>query len=170
MTRRLPVRGGLLAAGAAAALLAGVFAVVPKPAGASASSRVCGPMQHVLDAKGTPVPPVDARQPVLLVHGFNGSPSSTWNGSKLAAELEAPGSGFFVGRFDYSYQNNLNQQWVTDTRISGTAGQPGQLADVIDCMARRYRPGSRSWPSPATCPGRLTNSTSRGSTRAATGW
>lgn len=139
MTRRLLPRGGLLAASAAVALLAGGLAMVPGTAGASASSPVCGPMQHVLDANGTPVPPVDARQPVLLVHGFNGSPSSTWDGSGLAAELAAPGSGFFVGRFDYSYQDDLNQQWVTDARISGTTGQPGQLADVIGCMAQESR-------------------------------
>jgi pimeloyl-ACP methyl ester carboxylesterase len=110
------------------------------PAGAAASSPVCGPMQHVLDANGQSVPPVDAMQPVLLVHGFNGSPSSTWNGDGgIAATLEARGSGFFVGRFDYSYEDNLNQQWVTDPRISGTSTQPGQLADVIDCMAQESR-------------------------------
>lgn len=140
MTRRLRLLRWLAADAAVAVLLATALAVAPAPPGAAASSPVCGPMQHVLDAKGQPVPPVDARQPVLLVHGFNGSPSGTWTGSGgIAAELEAPGSGFFVGRFDYSYQDDLNEQWVTDTRIAGTSTQPGQLADVIDCMAQESR-------------------------------
>lgn len=48
----------------------------------------------------------------------------------IAGQLEAPGSGYFVGRFDYSYQYKLNQQLVSDPRISGA------LAGVIDCLAQ----------------------------------
>jgi pimeloyl-ACP methyl ester carboxylesterase len=134
MTRRQRFPARLTAAAAmAAALLAGVLAATPQAASSAATNPDCGPMQHVLDASGQPVPPVNAMQPVLLVHGFNETPA-VWDGNNgLAAQLDAPGSGFFVGRFDYSYAPGLNQDWITDPRIAGP------LAQVIDCMAQESR-------------------------------
>jgi pimeloyl-ACP methyl ester carboxylesterase len=125
-----------LAATIAAALLVGVLAAGTQVASSATANPVCGPMQHVLGASGQSVPPVNAMQPVLLVHGFNETPAIWDGGNGLAAQLDASGSGFFVGRFDYSYVPGLNQHWVTDPRIAGTVKRPGALAQVIDCMAR----------------------------------
>jgi hypothetical protein len=58
MIRRLRPPVLLVAAGTALGLL---LAVLPGPAAAVSSNPVCGPMQHVLDANGQSVPPVDSR-------------------------------------------------------------------------------------------------------------
>ena len=112
-------------------------AVMPAMAQAAGGAPDCtAVMKSVVDSSGQPVGAVNGQQPVLFIHGLNGSPVGTWNGpGSLASQLQS-GGGYFVGRFDYQYANHA---WVTDPAISGTAKQPGKLADVIYCMAQQSR-------------------------------
>jgi WD40 repeat protein len=121
----------------AVAVMLGMLVAVPGRAGAAGSNSPCGAMRHALGSSGQPVGRLDARQPVLLVHGLNGAPGITWDGKGGIADLLQSDGQYFVARFDFSYQDKLNQQWVTDPRISGTTTQPGLLSDVIYCMAQQ---------------------------------
>lgn len=92
------------------------------------------PFGRVIDKKGNPIGTVDAKQPVLLIHGVNGDGVTTWNGTNgPAAQMEADG-GYFVGRFDYG---NHNQDWVVQK--PGTPSIAGQLANAIHCLAQQSR-------------------------------
>jgi pimeloyl-ACP methyl ester carboxylesterase len=138
MTPRVNARSALRQGPAALIVLLGMLPLA-RPAVATAATGApdcAATMKSVVDQSGAQVGQVDARQPVLLIHGLNGSPTGTWNGpDSLASQLQADG-GYFVGRFDYQYANHA---WVTDPAISGTSATPGKLADVIYCMAQQSR-------------------------------
>jgi len=72
----------------------------------------------------------EARQPVVLVHGYNSGPD-TWSASTRATIAHA-GTGTCVAVFDYA---SFSTRWVTDPHI-GPA-----LAGEIETLARASRSG-----------------------------
>jgi len=83
------------------------------------------------------LPGIGKRQPIILVHGFNGGPKDTWNPpnesdsmQKALNNLAGVYTHFPDDTFDYI---KANTQWVTDPR-SGPA-----LRDRIACVAESSR-------------------------------